>query len=225
MVVTPFSRWRTSLFLPCLLLLADLSVLAGPPGIVRFPPVRGFLDEGPANLTLVGTGVRIREGIPFYTVGYYVHLTDLRALAGPGPYDWRELAKLLIEGKVAQGLVTRFHQPVGKARRVEFLVVNLKRWWPEPRFDEGNPSVRQFVAFFDEPLARGEETQVWFRGGVAFTRKPGKSVHRTPDRSISRAFLGSYLGGQVMEGAEHPLQQDLLKGLPDLLQNPANLSR
>jgi hypothetical protein len=210
--------WKVALLLPCLFAPPGLWAGLEPIGMVRFPLARGFLDERPHNLTLVGTGVRTREGIPFYSVGYYVNLVELRAAAGPGPSDLDELARILTEGKVAQGIITRFHQPVSQSRRVEFLVVNLRRWWPEPGFDERLPAVRRFVSFFNESLSRGEETQVWFKAGVAYTRKPGRKVHQLPDRSICRAFLGSYLSGQVMEGAAKPLQKDLLRDLLELMQ-------
>lgn len=208
-----------------LVALAPVSASTGPMGPVRFPPARGFLDEQPGGLVLVGAAVRMREGIPFYSLGYYINLSELLPLAGPGPHNLAQLARILMEGRVQQAFITRFHQPVSRERRRAFLLTNLKRWWPEPEFNEAAPTVRQFVAFFDEPLARGEETEVWIRKGVAFTRKPGKPFHRTSDRSICRAFLASYLSGETMEGAEQPLQQDLLRDLPDLLRKRSSPNR
>lgn len=218
-------RWRP--VAGCLLLVGGVVRSAQP--LQGLPPLReaafperiGFLEEGPKSLRLLGTAVRVRNGLPFYSLGYYVNLAELRAAAGPGPRTLAELAQLLIQAKVSQGFVTRFEQRVSRERRVEFLLENLRLYWVDPGFREDAASLRSFLPFFDTGLERGEETQVWIRNGSIFTRTPGQKATRTADAGISRAFVNSYLGDLRKPGADRILRDDLLRDLPRLLEAEA----
>lgn len=183
-----------------------------------FPPRRGLLDEGPAALHLVGTVVRHRNAIPFYTLAYYVDLRELRRAIGPGRRSIEELARVLIQGRIAQGYVTRFEQGVGKERRVAFLLENLELYWEGGGFRRDSPTLGAFLPFFDAALERGEETQVWIHRGVIYTRKPGLRANRTEDPDLCRAFANSYLGDLRKPGADRVLREDLLRRLPALLE-------
>ncbi|MBI4911969.1 MAG: hypothetical protein HY823_04470 [Acidobacteria bacterium] len=190
-----------------------------------FPSSRSFLDEGRPTLDLAGTEIRIRNGIPFYTLAFYVNLKELRGAAGPGPWTLDRLAGILVGARVSQAYVTRFHQPVGRERRMEFLLENLRRYWDGPGFREDTPAMRQFLAFFDWPLERNAETVVWLRAGVIYTRRPGQKATGTRDPGICRAFSASYLSALPKPGADAPMRDALLKDLPGLLARDAQPRR
>lgn len=190
-----------------------------------FPPLRGFLDEGPGSMTLVGTAVRFRNAIPFYTLAYYVNLAELQAALGPGARTLTKMGRVLSQGKISQGYVTRFEQGVSKDRRVEFLMENLQLYWDGPEFSPDTPTLRAFLPFFDVALERGEETQVWIRNGSIYTRKPGAKPTRTADAALCRAFANSYLGDLRKPGADRIMRNDLLSGLPAALEDAARRRR
>ncbi len=217
-------RWEPRAAASCLILAgASLCSGAGSPALeslaphAAFPERIGFLEEGPKTLRLVGTVVRVRNGIPFYTLAYYVNLAELRAAAGPAR-SLPELAQVLVQGKVAQGYLTRFEQRVSRDRRMEFLVGNLRLYWDGPGFREDSPTLRSFLAYFDRGLERGEVTEVWIRNGAAYTRAPGRKPTRTADPALCRSFASSYLGDLRMPGADRILREDLLRDLPALLE-------
>lgn len=206
------------------LLLVGAPGLCDPLGPARtggFPPRLAFLGQGPPNLRLVGTGVRTRNAIPFYTLAFYVNLAELRAALGPRPRSIPELAKVLIQGKVAQCYVTRFEQGVSKDRRVEFLLENLRLYWDGPGFRRDAPTLKSFLPFFDVALERGDETRIWIRNGAIFTSKAGQKPARTEDPDLCRAFANSYLGELRKPGADMIMREDLLKDLPALLASDA----
>lgn len=212
-------RARVPTLLACLAVATALTVPArAETRAGGFPARRGFLDEGPATLQLVGTVVRHRNAIPFYTLAYYVDLRELRRAIGPGRRSLQELAQVLIQGRIAQGYVTRFEQGIGKERRVDFLLENLEQYWEGGGFRRDAPALRSFLPFFDAALERGEETQVWIHRGVIFTRKPGLRANRTEDPELCRAFANSYLGDLRKPGADRILREDLLRQLPALLE-------
>jgi hypothetical protein len=182
-----------------------------------FPLRRAFLDEGPNALHFVGSAVRLRNGIPFYTIAYYLNLAELRAALGPGARPLPEMARVLIQGKVSQCFVTRFEQGVSKDRRMEFLLENLQLYWDGPGFRRDAPSLKSFLPFFDTALEKGEETRVWIRGGSIYTDKAGQKASRTVDPDLCRAFINSYLGDLRKPGADRIMREDLLKDLPDML--------
>ena len=190
---------------------------------VNFPARRAFLDEGGRSLQLVGTVVRLRNAIPFYTLAYYVNLGELRGALGSAPRTTPEMARILIQGKVSQAYVTRFEQGVSRERRVEFLLENLRLYWDGPGFRPDSPSFRSFLPFFDAALERGEETQVWIRNGAIITRKAGLKPVTTNDPGICRAFVNSYLGELRKPGADRIMRDDLLHDLPALLQREGSM--
>lgn len=205
----------------CLLLAAESSVVLAQGSVVtrntHFPVRRAFLDEGSRNLHLVGTVVRLRNAIPFYTLAFYVNLVELRGALGSAPRTTTEMARTLMQGKVSQAYVTRFEQGVSRERRVEFLLENLQLYWDGPGFRPDSASFRSFLPFFDAPLERGEETQVWIRNGAIITRKAGGKPVVTNDPGICRAFVNSYLGDLRKPGADRIMRDDLMRDLPALL--------
>lgn len=207
--------------LACLVLAAQSCVVLAQGSVAtrstRFPARRAFLDEGSRNLHLVGTVVRLRNAIPFYTLAYYVSLPELRGAMGSAPRTTLEMARILIQGKVSQAYVTRFEQGVSRERRVEFLLENLQLYWDGPGFRPDSPTFRSFLPFFDASLERGEETQVWIRNGAIITRKAGSKPVVTNDPGICRAFVNSYLGDLRKPGADRIMREDLLRNLPALL--------
>jgi hypothetical protein len=207
------------------LFLAGILLLSGPAELARtggFPARRAFLDEGPMNLHLVGSSVRYRNAIPFYTLAYYVNLAELRSALGPGTRSIPELSRVLIQGKVAQCYVTRFEQSISKDRRMEFLLENLRRYWEGPGFRSDAPAMKSFLPFFDAALERGEETRIWIRNGAIFTGKGGQKPVKTEDPDLCRAFANSYLGDLRKPGADRIMREDLLKDLPALLESVAS---
>lgn len=213
---------RRGFRLGCLwLLLAAAPGLPGhpqeAPRSAPFPRLRPFLDEGRPSLRLVGSAVRSRNGIPFYTLAYYVNLAELRTALGAAPPTIAEAARVLAAGKVSQGFLTRFDQGVGKERRVEFLLENLGIFWPGPGFRKDSPSLQAFLPFFDTPLERGEETRIWIRNGSIYTQKPGQRAVRTADPDLCRAFVNSYLGEVKKPGADRIMREDLLGDLAEAL--------
>jgi hypothetical protein len=170
--------------------------------------------------------VRKRNSIPFYTLAFYASLPELRLVLGSaGPWTVQELANALLQGRIAQGYVTRFEQGVGRERRVEFLLENLELYWDGPGFRSDTPTLKAFLPFFDTSLARGEETQIWIRNGNIFTRQPGGKPVKTIDPELCRAFANSYLGDLKKPGADRILREDLLKELPTLLEEASRPPR
>ncbi len=219
-------RWG-SLRVGAWLLLAAAPCLPGPgpqpmaaAKPTPFPRSRPFLDEGSATLRLVGTAVRLRNGIPFYTLGYYVNLEELRAALGTGAPTIQDAARILIQGRVAQGFVTRFDQGVGRERRQEFLLENLELYWPGPGFRRDSPTLQAFLPFFDSALERGEETRLWIRNGSIFAQRPGQKPVRTADPDLCQAFVNSYLGDLKKPGADRIMREDLLRNLAEILAEP-----
>lgn len=185
-----------------------------------FPRVRPFLDAGPPNLRLIGSTVRLRNGIPFYTLAYYVNLAELRTALGTAPPTLQEAARVLIGGRVTQGFMTRFEQGVGKERRKEFLLENLELYWPGPGFRKDSATLQGFMPFFESALERAEETRIWIRNGSIYTQKPGQKAVRTADPDLCHAFVNSYLGDQKKPGADRIMRADLLKDLAEILAEP-----
>lgn len=210
--------WLLAAAMPCLPGPASQPAPAAKPA--PFPRTRAFLDEGPPNLRLIGSTVRLRNGIPFYTLAYYVNLAELRAAIGATVPTMAEAARVLIGGKVSQGFMTRFEQGVGRERRVEFLLENLELYWPGPGFRRDSATLQGFLPFFDRALERAEETRIWIRNGSIYTQGPGQKAARTADADLCHAFVNSYLGDLKKPGADRIMREDLLKNLADILAEP-----
>lgn len=214
--------------LPWLLLaLAPLSLPEGaaPQGTLKvmeqasresFPLERAFPGRPGQRLQAAGVYLRIRDGAKLYALCLYVDLKRMRALSEPGHRDREALAALLVEGKVAQGYVSRFVEPVAREARMAFLVSNLEAAWEGGAFDPTLPAFRSFQAFFDRPLRRGDETQVWIddRGGIT-TLGAGSPRARISAPALARAWVKAYLGPRPMDAG---MKEELVRELPEVLE-------
>jgi len=186
------------------------------------PATRLFLDVNPPRLQMVGTVVRKRLGEDFYRLMLYVDIKGLRARLGPKTKNPELLAQALASGQVHHAYITRFERGVGRARRMEFLLENLKKSWPTQNFDPESPTLRQFSLFFDQPLNKLDETEVWIgpKGSIT-TRMAGGPPHETRDPILASAFAATYFGEACMDQA---MKQELLSRLLPLLESPAGPS-
>ena len=165
----------------------------------KFKQTRTFLDrERGRPVTAVGTAVRTRDGFRFYTLCLYVDLAELRAKAKKGPRDPESLGRLLIQGGVSHAFVTNFYEGVAGRRRLEFLVENVRKSWPE--FEPAAADLKRFLTFFQEDLKRGDTTEVWIDAqghiyGRRGTREP--VLARSP--KLGHAFTATYFGEAAMD--------------------------
>jgi hypothetical protein len=181
-----------------------------------FPLARPFLDRGRNQLRAAGVYLRVRDGAKLYALALYVDNRALAALTKGKSRTPEALAALLVEGRVAHAFVSRFVQPIPRENRTAFLLGNLKEAWRGPDFDPASPTMTRFAAFFDRPLAKGAETQVWIdAAGTIHTREAGGRPVATRDPAICAAFTASYLGERPMDPA---LKADLLRELPAVLE-------
>lgn len=180
-----------------------------------FPLERPFQDRGPGKLEAVGVYLRYREEQKLYALCLYVDVARLRRLTAGTARTPAQLAALLVAGRVRHAFVTRFVEPLPRERRMRFLLGNLEKAWPGPGFDPEAPGLRRFAAFFDRPVPRGAETQVWIdtRGGIA-AREAGGPATRVRDPRLRQAFTASYLGEQPMDPE---MKATLLAELPQIL--------
>jgi len=177
------------------------------------------LDSRPPKLQLVGTVVRKRLGEDFYLLALYVDIRGLRARLGSKAKSTELLAQALAHGQIHHAYITRFERGVGRPRRMEFLLENLKKSWPTENFDPESPSLKQFSLFFDQPLNKRDETEVWVSPrGTIITRMAGGPPHETKDPVIAAAFAATYFGEACMDKA---MKQELLSRLLSLLETPS----
>ena len=181
-----------------------------------FPLERPFPGRRGGKLKAAGVYLRVRDGAKLYALALYVDTRALAARTKGRPRTPEALAALLVEGKAAHAFVARIVQPFPRENRMAFLLGNLQQAWPGPGYDPERPGLKRFSVFFDCPLAKGAETQVWIApGGTLHTREAGGPVTTTRDPVLAAAFSGSYLGEKCMDPA---LKADLLRELPAVLE-------
>lgn len=185
-------------------------------------PSRLFLDANPPHLQMIGTVVRKRLGEDFYRLTLYVDIKGLRTKLGSKAKSTENLAQILASGQIHHAYITRFERGVGRPRRMEFLLENLKKSWPTGNFDPESPSLKQFSLFFDQPLNKRDETEVWVspKGSIT-TRMAGGPPYETKDPVIASAFAATYFGEACMDKA---MKQELLSRLLPLLGTPSGSS-
>lgn len=191
------NRMRHSL--PLIFLLGLPCLAQGNAAPLPMPASRLFLDEREPRMQLAGEVLRQRLERDFYRLYVYVDLAELkRALAGGS--DLLQVERALASGRVSHAYVTQFIQGIGRARRMEFLLENLGKAWPQGRMEVASPSVKRFSAFFDQAVERWAETQVWVSSrGSIYTRAVGKPSTETRDPQLAQAFAATYFGEACMD--------------------------
>lgn len=171
----------------------------GAQGLSPLPASRLFLDEGEPRVQMVGEVLRQRLEADFYRLYLYVDLNELKRVAGSGA-NLLQVERALASGRVSHAYITRFIQGVGRARRMEFLLENLRKAWPKGRMDATSPTVQRFSAFFDQAVGRRAETQVWVSSkGSISTRADGQNALETRDPLLAQAFAATYFGEACMD--------------------------
>lgn len=176
--------------------------LPPPPPVLIQPsppaaPSAWWARPGAPTLKPIETILYGRYGIAYVEVTYFVDPVTLRRRAGASL--GAAALKALREGKVWCATRVKFLEGASQAKRQEFLLNNLRTYWPGGAFDPEGGEVKAYVAYNARLLNQQDTVEYLFtpRGEVwvAFRAEPARCFTHPRVAGAVRAFEWSDQAG------------------------------